>query len=144
MRSLMLALSAALLLTACGGGDDVSYLVGGSKTQYLSVQRERTWLWSDWQVSVVVSRYPDCVRRHHVKNVSKDVVFKVELYRPLEGGFILHQGKRWYVADTAQCQLQQFEEPPAEPGDLLGTFAEVNGALQFKAEDAAKGKAAGS
>ncbi len=132
MRTLTIALLATLLLAACGGGDATPYLIGGSKENSIIVQRARTWLWSNWEFSVVVSRLPDCMRRHHLKDVSKDFAFKVELYRSLEGGFILKQGKLWYVADTAQCQVQQFTEPPAEPGDLLGTFLEKDGRLQFK------------
>lgn len=82
---------------------------------------------------MVVSGQPTCMRRHHIRPVSWGANFKIELYRSLEGNFILHQGKRWYAAETGQCQLQQYKDgPPVEPGDLLGTFAVVDGSLKFK------------
>ncbi|HEY3432058.1 MAG TPA: hypothetical protein VGK09_05870 [Rhodocyclaceae bacterium] len=128
----LLALFSLLGLTACGATDGAAYKIDGRSDMAISVIREQNWMWSNWEVSIVVARQPDCMRRHHVKPVSKDVLFKVELYRSLEGGYILRQGKRWYVTETAQCQLQKFDTPPAEPGDLVGTFIDKDGELQFK------------
>ena len=139
-----LLLLTSLGLTACGVTDGAAYKVGGGREQTISVIREQNWLWSDFNLSIVVARQPDCMRRHHVKPVSRGANLKVEIYRSLEGGFILRQGKRWYVAETGQCQLQQFEAPPQEPGDLVGTFVVENGALQFKPAEANGTKAASS
>ena len=36
--------------------------------------------------------------------------------------FILNDGKRWYIAETKTCKWQQYEAPPPEPGELIGTF----------------------
>jgi hypothetical protein len=47
---------------------------------------------------------------------------RVDLYRSDSGAFILNQGKRWYVAETKDCRMQQFEEEPPEPGEYLGAF----------------------
>ena len=137
----LLALFSLLGLTACGMTDGAAYKIDGSREQAISVIREQNWIWSNWEVSIVVARQPDCMRRHHVKPVSRDAVFKVELYRSLEGGYIMRQGKRWYVAETAQCQLQKFDTPPTEPGDLIGTFQEKDGTLDFKPADPAPDKA---
>lgn len=137
----VLLLSVSLGLTACGVTDGAAYKVGGSREQTLSLIREQDWLWSDFDLSIVVARQPDCMRRHHVKPISRGATLKVELYRSLEGGFILRQGKRWYVAETGQCQLQQFDAPPTDPGDVLGAFVVEDGNLQFKPVDADRSKA---
>jgi len=132
----LLLLASLLGLAACGATDGAAYKIGGNREHTISIIREQTFPWSDWDVAIVVTRQPECLRRHHVKPVSREVVFKVELYRSLEGAYILRQGKRWYVTETRQCQLQQFPEPPAEPGDFLGTFVVIDGTLQFKPQDA--------
>ena len=91
----------------------------------------KPYLWSEgWNIAVVVSRMPDCMRRHHLKRTG-DGTFKVEVFRTAEARWILHQGKRWYIADTETCQLQQFETPPEQPGDLVGSFNDKGGALKF-------------
>lgn len=135
---------AVLILAGCGTGDSTSFMVDGNNEHALSLFRDKQWLWSDWEVSLVVSHLPDCQRRYPLKGVSKDVVFKMELYESLEGGYILHQGKRWYVAETGKCQLQQFPEPPKEPGDLVGVFTDKGtGEIYFKEdEDAARAREA--
>lgn len=142
MRSLLPL--AVLLLAGCGSGDSTNYMIDGNRDHALILIRDKQWLWSDWEVAMIVSRLPDCQRRHPLKNVSKDVVFKMELYESLEGGYILHQGKRWYVADPVKCELQQFPEPPKEPGDLIGVFTDKeDGELRFKVdEEAAKAREA--
>ncbi|GAB2181391.1 hypothetical protein DLREEDagrD3_16140 [Denitratisoma sp. agr-D3] len=136
-----LPLLSLLGLAGCGATDGASYKIGGYREHTISVIREQNFPWSDWDVSIVVTRQPECLRRHHVKPVSRDAVFKVELYRSLEGGYILRQGKRWYVTETRQCQLQQFQEPPVEPGDFLGTFTAADGNLRFESvEESARSR----
>ncbi|QDX81413.1 hypothetical protein B9N43_09245 [Denitratisoma sp. DHT3] len=122
----------ALLLTGCDA-DSASYLIDGNRDHSLSVLRDKPWPWSDWEVSLVVTRLPECMRRHRLKNAPADGNFKLELYESLEGGFILHQGKRWYVTETGKCAFQAFKEPPPEPGLPLGTFDEKDGSLKFRA-----------
>lgn len=136
MRSLLPL--AVVLLAGCGTGDSTSYTINDNREHALSLFRDKQWLWSDWDVAMVVTHLPDCQRRYPLKGVSKDVVFKMELYESLEGGYILHQGKRWYVAETGKCQLQQFPEPPKEPGDLIGVFTDKGtGELYFKVDEEA-------
>lgn len=139
---LTLALAAiTLALAGCGGGDAASMVLGGNKDHSLAISRERNFVWSDWTVYLVISNYPDCARRHPMKPVSSGATLKVEVYRDALDAFVLRQGKRWYVAEPKTCQFQQFKEPPQEPGELLGRFVEVDGALTFKRVDekAAKG-----
>lgn len=130
----------ALSLAGCGGGDAASMVLGGNKDHSLALTRERNFVWSDWTVYLVISNYPDCARRHPLKPVSSGATLKVEVYRDALDAFVLRQGKRWYVAEPKTCQFQQFKEPPEEPGELLGRFVEVDGALQFKRVDSASDK----
>jgi len=127
---LYLALAMSLALAGCGSSDLASMPIQGSDHS-LTLVRDKPYAWSTgWDMAVVVSRMPDCMRRHHLKHVG-DGAFKVEVYRTPQARWILHQGKRWYIADTESCLLQQFEEKPAEPGTLVGVFGDKGGELTF-------------
>lgn len=139
----VLALAVAAL-SGCGGGDAASVVVGNTKDQSIAITRERTFLWSDWSVYLVVSNYPDCARRYPLKSVSSSANFKVEVYRDALGGFVMRQGKRWYVAALEKCQSQQFSEPPPEPGELIGRFVEKDGTFRFRPADKDGGKSGGN
>lgn len=130
--ALLFALLLAALTAGCGRSDDTSMPIQGNDVS-LSVIREKSYFWSDgWDLSFVISRMPDCMRRHHVKHVG-DGDFLVDVYDAGNGGWILNQGRRWYVADIASCNLQQFDEKPPFPGTLVGSFAADDGQeLTFK------------
>lgn len=131
-RLLSVLVLSASLLSGCGSSDSAAMLIDGPKHS-LTLIREKAYLWSDsWDLAMVVMRDPECTRRHHLKP-APDTSFKMEVYRPVDGGWILKQGKRWYIADTASCQLQQYKEPPPEPGNLVGAFQEKDGTLAFVA-----------
>ena len=120
----------ALPLSGCGSSDTASYLIKGAPHS-LSLIREKQFIWdSEWSVSLVTANSPECMRRHKLQP-SPDGEFKVELYRSLEGNFILKQGNNWYVTETQKCRLQQFKEAPREPGDSLGSFEIKDDTLQF-------------
>lgn len=119
-----------IVLAGCGRSDMAVAPIQGSDHS-LTLVREKPYLFSDgWELALVVSRMPDCMRRHHLKK-APETKFKVQLYRTAEGGWILRQDKRWYIAETQNCQLQQFETPPPEPGTLVGSFHEKAGELRF-------------
>jgi hypothetical protein len=127
-------LAAAFTLTAmlagCGSSD-MAYMAIQGTDHSLTLLRDKPYFWSDgWDLAVVVSRMPDCMRRHHLKHVG-DGTFRMEVFRTPQARWVLHQGKRWYIADTDSCQLQQFEQPPEQPGDLVGTFDDKSGTLKF-------------
>lgn len=120
----------AALLTGCGSSDSASYLIKGA-AHSLSLLREKQFLWdSEWDLSLVTSNNPECMRRHKLQPVP-DGEFKVELFRSLEGNYILRQGNNWYVTETQKCRLQQFQAPPRESGDALGSFEIKDETLQF-------------
>jgi hypothetical protein len=122
--------AAALLLSACAREEAASFTIDGDPNHSLSLMRE-TYPWRKvWEVRLVTTHKPDCLRRHSLQRANKDA-FKVELYRPEAGVFILNQDGRWYVTETRQCRLQAFEETPPAPGERLGEFAEKDGVLVF-------------
>lgn len=124
------ALALTALVAGCGVTDMASMPIQGS-AHSLTLVREKSFAWSSgWDLAVVVARMPDCQRRHHLKHMG-DGSFNVEVFRTEEARWILHQGKRWYIAETENCELQQFEEKPADPGTLVGVFDDKSGVLKF-------------
>lgn len=128
MKRILLLLS-ILLLTACGGSQNASMLIDDA-AHSLSVIRKQAYLGSEWTTEFVVSRYPECMRRHPLKGVVADKL-KLDVYRVEAGVFILNAGKRWYVSETKTCRLEQYDNPPPEPGELIGTFQIKDGQLTF-------------
>lgn len=141
MRRALMLLS-VFLLTACGGSQNASYLMG-SGLHSLAVIRQQAFLASPWTTEVVVSRYPDCMRRHPLKGVASDRL-KMDLYRVDAGVFIMNTGKRWYVAETQTCRFEQYKEPPPEPGELIGTFQVKDGLLMYLDKEMKNPAAAGA
>lgn len=123
-------LALTLALCGCGAIDMASMPIQGSDHS-LTLVREKPYAWSTgWDLAVVVAHMPDCQRRHHLKHMG-DGAFKVEVFRTEQARWVLRQGKRWYIADTESCLLQQFEQKPDEPGTPVGVFEEREGKLSF-------------
>jgi hypothetical protein len=137
-ESLLLVVFCASLLTGCSS-ESSSYMIDGGDTA-LTLLRDKPYLWSgSWEMALVVTHLPECQRRHKLKSAG-DGNFKLEVYRPPEGGYILHHGKRWYVAEMRGCQLQMYAEPPSEPGELIGAFEARDEPVRFVAEAAIAAK----
>lgn len=129
---LVLGTATALLLAGCGSTDSASYQIHGAQHS-LSLIRNQQFAWDKgWELALVTARNPECMRRHKLQPAPEGS-FQAELFRSLEGNYILKQGSNWYVTETQKCQLQQFKQPPREPGEPLGTFNEKEGMLQFVA-----------
>lgn len=123
------ALLSALLLTGCAKEPAAFLIEGGDHS--LTIERNKPYFWSSgWELDLVVTRYPECQRRHPMKKAG-DKKFRIDLYRTQPGVFILNQGKRWYIAETRDCRMQQYEEEPPEPGEYIGTFREKNNEFIF-------------
>jgi hypothetical protein len=130
IRTCLAAASAAAVLAGCGSSETASFIIDGPETA-LTLERIHPYAWSSaWQLQLVVRRFPDCQRRHDLLPTSANT-FKIELFMPTPGVFIMRQGKRWYVTDLKTCDLQAFKEPPPEPGMQVGTFVEKDGELRF-------------
>lgn len=125
-------LSALLLLVSLLAGcakEPTGFKIEGGNHS-LTVERNQPYFWSEgWELNLIVTRFPECQRRYPLKKSGEKV--RVDLYSPESGVFILNQGKRWYVAETKECRMQQYEEAPAEPGQFLGAFRVKNGVFGF-------------
>jgi hypothetical protein len=120
-----------LLVAACAKEPAGFEIDGGNHS--LTVERNKPYFWSSgWELDLIVTRYPECQRRYALKKAGEKV--RVDLYRTPTGAYILNQGKNWYVAETQTCRMQQFDEPPPEPGELLGSFRVKNGTFTFVPE----------
>lgn len=135
---LLLPLLLLPLLAACEI-EPAAFLIDGGDHS-LTVERRKPYFWSSgWEIDLIVARYPDCQRRHTLKKAGEKV--RVDLYNPEPGLFILNQGNRWYVAETRDCRMQQFQEEPPEPGNYLGGFRVKNETFVFvPAEEGKNGK----
>lgn len=134
--SVLLLCSSILLLAACARQDAAFYSIDGDNRNSLSILRE-IYPWSSgWTVKLVTSNGSQCQRRHALQDVP-ETDFRIELYQPENGVFILHQDKNWYVTTLAECRFQQFAEAPPVPGDLLGAFTERPEQFLFVAAGAA-------
>lgn len=122
--------------------EPAGYLIEGGDHS-LTVERRKPYFWSTgWELDLIVARYPECQRRYPLKKAGEKV--RVDLYSPEPGLFIFNQNSRWYVAETRDCRMQQFEVEPPEPGDYLGSFrvkSEVFGFVPNEEGKAGKAKA---
>lgn len=136
--SVSLAILAVSALAGCVS-DAASLQIDG-KEHSLSLVREQKWIW-DQQLDlfVVVSRMPDCQRRHRLRSASLGEN-KVDVYSPDAVTFFLRQADRIYSVESQTCEgFKELAETPAAIGQLLGTFKEVKGVLAF-VESSAKGE----
>jgi hypothetical protein len=118
-----------LAMTGCAR-DPAAYMIAGSEIA-ITVERIKPNFWSSgWELDLIVRQHPNCQRRYHLKPIAGGSV-KVDVFSPERGIFILRQGKRWYVTDLRTCGYEPFKEPPPEPGELMGTFREKDGAFTF-------------
>lgn len=131
----LLPLAALPLLSACVD-DSASYQVDG-REHALILFRQQKWPWDKkLELAMVVSRLPDCQRRHRIGSASPRAA--VELWQPGPGTFILRLGERMILTETQTCEgWQRLEaEPEGGLGTQLGTFREEGGKLRFVAESA--------
>ena len=117
-------------LAACENSG-ASYMIDGDKNHSISLMREQRWVWSnEVEQKLVVARYPECQRRFPVTSGTTDSV-DLELYAVRDNLFVARQAKEWWALGTERCEIQKFEQPPANPGSLLGKFQLKDGALTF-------------
>lgn len=139
-RTLLLALLALPLLLAGCKKEPAGFLIEGGNHS-LTVERNKPYFWSEgWELALIVTRFPECQRRYALEKSGERV--RVDLYRLQPQVFILNQDQRWYVAETANCRMEQFEAEPPEPGELIGSFRVRGGDFTFVPEQSGAGDGA--
>lgn len=135
MKRLAILFSAALL-GACGD-TQTAFVSDGDRDHSLSVIREQAYFSGPWQTTLIVAGLPRCQRRYALDEPAAGE-FRMDVYRPGPGVFILHAGdRRWYVAELQDCGFQAYKSPPPEPGELVGSFAMRAQALAYSARTTA-------
>lgn len=127
-------LALAALAAMLGGcrSDSASYMIKGPELS-LTLIVDQAYLWDEqWQLGLLTTRQPECMRRHSLQP-APIAGLKLDVYQAGEGAYIVKEGANWYVADTQKCRLQQYKTPPAEPGEMRGSFEFREGKLVFVA-----------
>lgn len=130
IRAWLLPLLAAPVVAGCVN-DSASYQ-NENGTQILTLVRQQRWLWDKKvEAAMVVSRLPDCQRRHKMGLISPQA--RVDLWQPGPGTFLIHQGRNLYLTETQTCEgwQKQETEPPGGMGEKLGTFLPKEGEFRF-------------
>ena len=131
-RRLLLLPLLALLLAGCENSA-TAYIIDG-KDNALMLVREQRWFWSDEiNQAVVVSRLPDCQRRVAIWPGTPSGP-SMEVFEAGYRLWALEQGRRWYLASTDKCLVQDWDDAPeTPPGPLVGTFVMRDGSPVFEA-----------
>jgi hypothetical protein len=126
-----------LSLTGCLQ-DSASYAFP-EKEHAITLVRNQPWFWMDTaDIEVIAIRLPECNDGITLDAVPRDA--ELALYQAPdeypEPIFILKTGKRHLAISTQSCRVQKFEEAPAELGEKLGEFVEMEGVFKFVANKA--------
>ncbi len=125
-----LPLLLVLFLTACENSG-ASFMINGDRDHSISLLREQRWFWSgEVEQTLVPARLPTCQRRVQIDPDSKNFT-EMKLYQNDTRLFVAQQGVQWWAVGTEACQVQKFKTPPADPGDLVGSFQRKEGELVF-------------
>jgi len=130
IRSWLPAILLAPLMAGCVN-DSASYQ-NENGNQILTLVRQQRWLWEKKvEASMVVSRLPECQRRHKMGLISPQA--RVELWQPGPGTFLVLQGRNLYLTEVQTCEgwEKQDAEPPGGMGQRLGIFQSKGGDLRF-------------
>lgn len=132
----------ALLVPALSGcvNDSIAMVIDGPDHAISLIRQQHRFWEKRMDLDIVVSRLPDCQRRHSLQSAAVGSGFKVEVYATGPDTYLLEQGRHLYVTETQTCQgFQKLAEPPSGgKGELLGVFREEQGKLVFVAARPAK------
>jgi hypothetical protein len=109
-----------------------AYKVEGSE-HALMLMREQRYFWADEvEQAIVVARLPKCQRRVSIWPGSGDGPV-MDVYEAGYQLWALQQGRRWYLASTEKCRVQDWADAPATPpGALVGSFRMRDGDMVFE------------
>ena len=126
------AAAVALLpvLAACENSA-TAYMIDGSQHALILV-REQPYFWDDTvNQAIVASRLPNCQRRVAI-HPDRAELTPIEVFDAGDRLWALHQGRRWYLASTAECRVQDWDNAAGTPpGPLAGTFRLKDGSTAF-------------
>ncbi|MDR1647989.1 MAG: hypothetical protein LBR88_08155 [Zoogloeaceae bacterium] len=127
---------AALFLSLSGcSNDGAAYLINGSR-HAISIERKQDYFWEkQYQYAVVVSRLPDCQRKHYIQKAGAKA--RLELWTPGSHTYILRIGKNAYITEAQHCEgfARLDADPPGGYGEYLGTFVMKNDVFSFVPEE---------
>lgn len=133
----LLVLATLPVLAGCVQ-DTASYMIDDNRNHAITVARAQKWFWSRGvDVSVIAARQPDCLGGLDIREIARDS--ELILHRGpddyAEPIYILDVEGRFYAISTVSCRVQKFEEAPADAGPVIGRYREVDGKLQYLAEN---------
>lgn len=127
----MMVLASIPLLYGCENSA-TAYIIDTNQ-HALILAREQPFFWSDEvRQAIVVSRLPHCQRKVKIHPGLTNMT-DMEIYNAGERLWALHQGDRWYLASTDRCLVQDWQNPGAPPGLLVGRFGMKDGEPAFTA-----------
>jgi len=100
--------------------------------QVFTLIREQPQPWSPKvKLALVVSRMPECSRRHVLGEGTAQTRVDLWQYRP--DTYVIQVGERRYATETRTCEGWEklTAEPPGGMGVPLGGFVEKDGKLRF-------------
>ncbi len=127
---LVFPLLAVLSLAACVN-DRTAYETEAN--QAITLVREQPRFWDKTvELSLIIARMPDCMRRHALGNGTAKS--QVELWQYRSDTFVLSVDNRLLAVETRTCEgLERLDAPPPNGlGTLLGTFREAGGDMFFE------------
>ena len=128
-------------LAACVN-DGTAYDIRGDRQHSISVLREQPFFWDKTvHFFVILSRMPDCTRRHEMADGTPTSV--IDVFQVPSGAYILQLGSRYFAAEIETCEgfaeindLNAQGEPKDGTGLYRGRFHTKDGAWTFtKAQD---------
>lgn len=127
------------LLTACVD-DRVSFEVPDAN-EAITLIREQPLFWDDKvDLSIVVARMPDCMRRH--PPIAGKASTAVELYQYEPTTYIVKIGERMWATETRTCEsfapMKDKDVPPQGLGTRMGVWKQRGEKLEFIADKAAE------
>lgn len=129
------ALAAMLPLLAACENSATAYPIDGNQHALVLI-REQPYFWDEAvDQSIVVSRLPQCQKRVTIHPGRKGMAH-MEVFAAGDRLWALYQDRRWYLAGTEECLVQDWDKPDdTPPGPLVGTFLVQNGETTFVAAE---------
>jgi len=128
LRSLA-SLAALPLLAACE--NSATSMMLESKDHSLVLIRQQQYFWGDVKQYIVASRLPVCQHRVEI-HPDTAAMNTMTVYEAGSMLWALHQGNRWYLASTEECQVQDWNNSSSTPpGPAVGSFGQHNGKTVF-------------